>query len=140
MHHSIFVTVAWAIVVMVGICQAVEPIAAPLAFDMVKLLDAATHHPRLFLTERRLTDLRVKISTTHASMWKAVRAQADALVKSGPAALSTGRRLGTTLATPGRQRPADPFDHVPVNAGSHLSRRGQKMGGRFVRVPNVGPG
>ncbi len=41
-------------------------------------------HPRLYLNERRVAELRKALSTTHAEIWKEVRAQADRAVRRGP--------------------------------------------------------
>jgi hypothetical protein len=41
-------------------------------------------HPRLHLTERRIADLRVAITSSHASIWNKVRAQADCAVRRDP--------------------------------------------------------
>ena len=41
-------------------------------------------HPRLYLDAKRVASLREAVATTHASLWKEVRAQADAAVKDGP--------------------------------------------------------
>ncbi|MBT4484919.1 MAG: DUF4962 domain-containing protein, partial [Candidatus Latescibacteria bacterium] len=41
-------------------------------------------HPRMYLTEERITELRKAIKTTHASLWQEVRDQADRIVKSDP--------------------------------------------------------
>jgi len=41
-------------------------------------------HPRIFLTSRRIAELREAIKTTHAGIWKKVRDQADQAVRRGP--------------------------------------------------------
>jgi hypothetical protein len=43
-------------------------------------------HPRIYLTDTRITELREAIKTTHAPFWDEVRARADRAVKSGPPA------------------------------------------------------
>ncbi|MCY3023596.1 MAG: DUF4962 domain-containing protein, partial [Planctomycetota bacterium] len=43
-------------------------------------------HPRLYLDATRLAALREAVATTHAALWKKVRAQADEAVKAGPPA------------------------------------------------------
>ena len=41
-------------------------------------------HPRLYLTEKRIDELRHHISGTHASIWREILAQAGQLEKNGP--------------------------------------------------------
>ena len=41
-------------------------------------------HPRLYLDAASVVELRKSIETTHAALWKNVKRQADAAVKSGP--------------------------------------------------------
>ncbi len=43
-------------------------------------------HPRLYLTDARIAELRQAIKTTHAGVWSKVRDQADRAVRSGPPA------------------------------------------------------
>ena len=54
-----------------------EPIPAPLE----KLRGI---HPRIYLSERRIAELREAIKGSHAESWQAVREQADRAVKRGP--------------------------------------------------------
>ena len=41
-------------------------------------------HPRLYLTKERIAELRSKIGTTHAPLWRELKEQADRLLASGP--------------------------------------------------------
>lgn len=41
-------------------------------------------HPRIYLNNQRITELRAGIQTTHAAIWKRVKEQADAAVRRGP--------------------------------------------------------
>ena len=43
-------------------------------------------HPRIYLTSRRIAELRKAIATTHAGMWKKLQQQADQAVRRGPPA------------------------------------------------------
>lgn len=43
-------------------------------------------HPRLYLTEKRISELREAIKTTHASLWEEIREQADGIAKREPPA------------------------------------------------------
>ena len=43
-------------------------------------------HPRIYLTSQRIEELREKVKTTHAPLWKRIQEQADRAVKSGPPA------------------------------------------------------
>ncbi len=43
-------------------------------------------HPRLYLTGKRIKELRAAIKTTHAAIWKKIRRQADQAVRQGPPA------------------------------------------------------
>jgi len=63
-------------------------------------------HPRLFLDSQAFVDLRERIQTTHAAIWRDVQRQADRLV----ACLSVThqRRRRAALAARRRQRHADP--------------------------------
>jgi len=41
-------------------------------------------HPRLYLSNERIIELRTAIKTTHAAIWKKVREQADRALRQGP--------------------------------------------------------
>jgi hypothetical protein len=43
-------------------------------------------HPRMYLDERRIAELRAAIKTTHAGLWRRVQTLADAAVRRGPPA------------------------------------------------------
>ncbi len=41
-------------------------------------------HPRIYLNDRRIAQLRSAVTSSHQALWKKVRAQADRAVRSGP--------------------------------------------------------
>ena len=48
------------------------------------LEDVRNVHPRIFLTDARIAELRELIKTTHKPLWEEIRAQADNLTRSDP--------------------------------------------------------
>lgn len=68
-----------------------EPIEAEAAYLQYRLPGLATAanrvrgvHPRLYLTDERIAELRQAIRTTHASLWSEVKAVADRAAREGP--------------------------------------------------------
>jgi hypothetical protein len=43
-------------------------------------------HPRIYLSDQRIAELRKAVQTTHAAIWKKIRQQADGAVRRGPPA------------------------------------------------------
>ena len=48
------------------------------------LENVRTVHPRIFITQSRIAELRQQIATTHRAVWEETKRQADRAVKSGP--------------------------------------------------------